>query len=866
VRTLHTTFLVFFFLSLVVPVSKSHAQEPERIAWNRLQDGKWEKSLRLLQKSLRKNPGNLKANYVLANWFFTQANPGFQIDSAFRYVNKSILNYDTLTIREKERVLKFPIDSLILHKLLTGIDSAAFERAKKENTEAGYQLFITDFPAAIQVSGAIELRDEVSFLESMKINTYQSYHAYLQRYPQSHRAGDATERYEKLLFEDKTKSKRLSGFKSFVAEYPASPYAAEAHRQIFEISTASGEPEDFFRFLKEYPLARYEKITSDILFHIYKEREEVMPAAILNDSLKHVMQLDARFWIPFLKNGVFGFMDQTGSELLPAQFKEVRDDYKCGPVVADILSLPDGYFSRTGKKIAHHDSDLKSIGAGFLTIQVGGCLKLIHKSGLPVISDCYEEYKMVDDNFIAARRNGYYTLFTLAGRILPLSSLTRVQVAEGLILLTRSGKTIVNTIKQLAGMADGNSFQDEMVFDEVLAMDNNLVLVRNSGMEGILNTHLNYVVPLARHTFTKAPFGFLETDNGKIKVHGLSEDFEKNTYDNIAYHRNWLVLTNAQKINLFDIPTGKLVEADADSVWFDRSLTFVRKNTSSKVYLSATHSLDLQLDSRIHFIPSRDSVQFFFTDSKKKRTVFTLEKGEQVFSTDLELVESLGNDYFMVSKGAKKGVLDRKGKLVVPVEMDAIILTDRNHLSLLKNRKFGMYDLQSKKYFKPVYERNMIPLNKEIMVVYKDGFYGLIKVDSKPVTGFEFSEVQAWSDSLIWVKKNFQWILLNYSTKESIIDRVRDFVWIKNTDDEKIMKIHRENYYGIVSNRKGILVQPAFTDITNHGTSEDAFYFTEKHVEEAGIFVVVYFDKNGKLVRRQAYEEDEYERILCEDH
>ncbi len=843
-----------------------HAQEPERIAWNRLQDGKWEKSQRLLQKSLRKNPGNLKANYVLANWFFTLANPGFQIDSAFRYVNKSILNYDTLTSRDKERVFKFPIDSLILRALLTEIDSAAFERAKKENSEAGYQRFITDFPAAMQITSAIELRDEVSFLEAMKVNTYQSYHEYLQRYPQSHRAADATERYEKLLFEDKTKSRRLASFKSFVAQYPASPYAAKALRQIFEISTASGEPDDFFDFLKAYPLGKYEKITSDILFHVYKEREEVIPSAILNDSLKHVMQLDARFWIPFLKNGVFGFMDQTGVELLPAQFKDVRDDYKCGPVVDDILSLPDGYFSRTGKKIADYNSSLKSIGAGFLTINEEGCLKLIHKSGRPVISDCHEEYKMVDDNFIAARRNGNYTLFTLAGRPLPLSGIAGVQAVEGLILITRSGKKIINSRKQLAELADGNSFHDELVFDEVLAMDKNRILVRNSGMEGILDADLNYVVPLSRHTLTKTPFGFLEKDNGSITVHGLSEDFEKNTYDNIAYHRNWLVLTDAQKIKLLDIPSRKLVEEDADSVWFDRSLTFVRKNTSRKVYVSATHSLDLSADSRIQFIPSRDSVQFFFTDSKKKRTVFTLDKGEQVFSTDLELVESLGKDYFIVSKGSRKGVLDRKGKPVVPVEMDAIILTDNNHLSLLKDKKFGLFELKSKKYYKPVYERNLIPLDAKILIVYKDGFYGLRKPDGKPVTEFEFAEVLPWSDSLIWVKKNYQWMLLNYYNQKTVMDRVKDFAWIKNTEEEKIIKIHRENYYGIMSNRNNILVQPAFTDIINLGTADDAFYFTEKHVEEAGIFVVVYFDKNGKLVRRQAYEEEEYERILCEDH
>jgi hypothetical protein len=63
-----------------------------------------------------------------------------------------------------------------------------------------------------------------------------------------------------------------------------------------------------------------------------------------------------------------------------------------------------------------------------------------------------------------------------------------------------------------------------------------------------------------------------------------------------------------------------------------------------------------------------------------------------------------------------------------------------------------------------------------------------------------------------------------------------------------------------------VVIAPTFTDIINLGDAEHPFYFTEKQVEEAGIFVVVYFDETGKLVRKQAYEEEEYDRILCEDH
>lgn len=865
VRKFYTNIAIVFLLSLLAPAINSHGQlDPERIAWNRLQDGKWESAQRLLKKSLRKDSTNLEANYVQANWFFATGNPDFQIDSAYQYINKSIRYYDGLSTRDKDKVQKFPIDSLILRSLASKIDSAAFERAKQLNTEVSYLDFIRDFPNASQVSNAIELRDEVSFLDALKVNSYQGYYAYLVRYPQSHRAEDASERYEKLLFEEKTRNKKLASYKSFLEEYPSSPYAAEAHRQVFEIATASGEPEDFFNYVKEYPSGIHEKFVRDILFHIYKEREESIPASILTDSLRRVSELDAHFWIPFLKNGLFGFMDQTGTEVLPPQFQDVDEEYKCGAIADDILSLPDGYYSRTGKKIADSSSSLKSIGYGFLILGEQDCLQLIHKSGRVIISDCYDDYKMVDDNFIAAYRNGAIILHTLAGRKLPLSGITEVKEAEELILITRSGKQILNTIMQVAGLVDGSSFQDEFVFDEVLVVDKDLLLVRNSGMEGIIDNKLNYIVPMGRHTLTKTPFGLIENQNGKSKVYGLSSELESRSFDEIRYYQNWLLLHDAKQVQLFDVPARKLVEANADSIWFERNLVFVKVNSALKVYLSASRSIELQPDSKIQFIASRDSVQFFFTESKNKRTVFTVNNGDKLFVTDFEFVESLGTTLFIVSKGAKKGVIGRNGKPIVPVEMDAIVLTDKNHLSLWKGGKFGMYDLQQKKYFKPMYERNLIPLDKDNLIVYNDGFYGVMKLDTKPVTEYEFSEVQPWGDSVIWVKKNFQWRLLNYVTKEVLVDQVKNFTWIKNTAVEKIVRIHRENYYGVVSNRGGTLVQTAFTEIINLGTSDQPFYFTEKYVEEAGIFIVVYFDKDGKLVRRQAYEEAEYERIVCD--
>jgi hypothetical protein len=112
----------------------------------------------------------------------------------------------------------------------------------------------------------------------------------------------------------------------------------------------------------------------------------------------------------------------------------------------------------------------------------------------------------------------------------------------------------------------------------------------------------------------------------------------------------------------------------------------VQSDNTLKVYASASRSFELAPDSKIQFVSARDSVQFFFTESKNKRTVFNLTSGDLLFTTDFELIESLGIDYFIVSKGNKKGVISRTGKVIVPVEMDAIVLNQGGQLSLLKGK------------------------------------------------------------------------------------------------------------------------------------------------------------------------------------
>lgn len=836
-----------------------------RIAQNRLQSGKWESAYRLLKKSIRKDTTDIESQVVLTQWFLTAGNPGYQVDSADYYIRKSAYIFDSFSVRERERIQRFPVDSVVLNSLRRQIDSLAFDEAKKINSEQVYNRFLARFPKARQVLQAVELRDEVSYLNALKENSYTSFQQYLQKYPNSLRATEAKARYEKLLFEEKTRDKKLNSYQTFVEQYPASPYLPQVHKQIFGIMTASGDPEKFLQYLEAYPTTQMAGHARNILFHLYNEWEEKIPEPILTDSLLNVLAIDKQDWVTIYKNGLFGFMDQTGKEVLAPQFDDIEDNYKCQTIREDILTLKEGTYSRTGKKLADAGTEVTSIGYGFLTLEMENCVQVIHKSGLSIIPSCYQNFKLAGGNFIVAYRDEEADLFTLTGRPLVVAGLTDVHDVEGVLVLERLSKKILVTPNQLAAVADGQALPDQFVFDDVVALAKGLLRVRNGALEGIMNSKLEFTVPLDRHTLVQTPFALLETRPTGTLVHNLSNDLNGKVWHKVTYHQQWLLLTAEGRTQLYHIPSKKMASVKADSVWFEQRLAFVQSDNRVQVFLSATRVIDLQPEAKIKFIAARDSVQYFYTESRNKRTIFNLTDGEQKFVTEFEVSESIG-DYFIVSKGGKKGLLNGLGKVVVPVEMETLVLSPEGQLSILKNRKFGLFDFSQRKLIKPVYERNLVPLNTSYLIAFREGKYAIVSWDMKPLTPFEYDEVVFWKDNQIWVKQNRQWMLIDFQTGEISMDKVRAFTWIRKDDSEKIIRIQRENFFGIISNTHGVIIQPTFHDVVNLGTDDSPFYFTEKQVEEAGIYVIIYYNANGKLVRRQALEEEEYEKLMCDSN
>lgn len=837
---------------------------PERAAQTRMSKGKWVKAEQSIKKALRKDTVNAEAKLVYAQWYFSTDNPKYSIDSAYKYTLASLNAYSRADLRQREKMQRFPLDSSILVQLREQIDSAAFVRAKEYNSEGAYIAFLRRFTFAKQRENAIELRDEVSFLDALKYNTYQSFDEYLKKYPDSHRYADAKNRYDKLLHEDKTKDGKLKSFISFYTEYPGSPYKNTTLEQIFGIATASGEVQDYIDFMSRYKTSKsLVKRARDMALHVALQQNFKIPTVILTDSIKQVLDDDA-YWVPILKNGKFGFINSDGEEKLEPQFDGIQEDYLCGNIEDDFLVTSKGVVSRSNQLLyAGEVETVDDLGYGILRVDLKGCSRLIHKSGFAILQDCVDDARIIAGHFLAIKMNEKWTLHSFSGRKLIDETYDNIRSEENVIVFSRKGKQMLNTIEQIVEAADNNPLPDKMVFDEVRKLSSDKVLVKNGALEGVVNSDLKFIIPLDRQELTLTSFGFTKKVLNKVTTVGLSEAIDKEEFSEIKPYLNWLGMYKSNRAKLYHQPSAKVMEENLDSLWFTNRLAMAVAGDSMKVIFGSGRKMVFSKSNKVTFVKSPDSVRFFYLQEKNKKQLYEVDSGIKRFSLEFDHIEELGDGLFLIELKNKRGIVGMDGKIVLPLEYDAIIRSSDNVISLLKDKKFGLYDIRKKKLFKAEFDRNITFFNESILIVFRDGAYGFLDMTSAPISSFEFDEVRPWSDSSAMVRKNFRWMVYSVYDRNVSHEQIKDYRLIKDTQEEKIAIIHKGNEYGVLSSTRGLVIPPTFSDVLNLGTAEKPLYFTEKNVEEAEIFVVIYYDENGQMIRRQIYEADEYDRIYC---
>jgi hypothetical protein len=256
---------------------------------------------------------------------------------------------------------------------------------------------------------------------------------------------------------------------------------------------------------------------------------------------------------------------------------------------------------------------------------------------------------------------------------------------------------------------------------------------------------------------------------------------------------------------------------------------------------------------------------WLITENKKGKKGIYASKTGAILSPRYDDIQVWEPDLFKTELKEKTGLINTQGKILIPAVYDGLNYQN-GQIATLKNAKFGLVSFNRSVDISPAYTALLRKYDAagKVFIANKNGSYGLVTAANKPLTEFDFDEIRYWQDEVALVKQDDTWYLYHVGEKRNIFKPMEEIEYVKQTDDEIILKVYMDNKYGVLSNTRGVLISCEYDDLRNVGTTDYPLYVGEKNVKEAGVFLVFYIDKDGKAIRRQIFAHDKYNSIACE--
>ena len=856
--------IILFFLCL-----SAHGQVGlSKRALKQLEKGDIHKAVATNKKALEKDSTLVAGFYVQARLFFTPIYHQADIDSAYHYILLARNGFGILDEKERKKHENAGVTSAALESLKEAIDSAAFVRSTEKDTEEAYIYFIKHFNTAEQVPEAISLRNARAYEQAVQENTYQSYRLFMERYPDAVQVAEAKKRYEKIYFYERTADNTLRSYLQFLEDNPATPYRLEAEQNIYEIMTADHSAASYQKFIRQFPKSELRFKAVAFLYHVVEQSGGKLPGQMLTDSLKQVRDLHGKVLVPIREAGQYGFMDDQGKEIIAAQYDRVDEGELCGGITRDYLLLHDIIIGLNKAVIykGRYDS-VEDLGFGLLKITSHGSVGVYHKSGYQVLPFSYDEVRLLMGKFLAFKKGRRWGLATVSGRKIVPATFDDI-LSQGTFILFEKGEKfdVQNEDMILKGVDKGRLNINTIYNDFDLLDDGNLWLQAGSE-EMVIDRSCQEIIPPSRQKIRIIKEGLLIDKGGDITI--LNNDYEQllrvEGAKNLQFNTSWIGFRKDTVWTLFDAGSQSLKANDLDSVsLIGEHFAIIFRNDSAAV-LTLERPLLLGETDYISLLTELNADQYLLVEGDKHRKLILSRKGETVFNGVFDEAKPMGPDYLIISRGSKKGLISADSRTLLPTDYDAIGNYNDGFVSLLRNKKFGLYNEKQSVFIPAEYDKNLSLYTKQLFIAEKNGKLGVVNGVNKKITAFDYQDIRFWSDSVALVKQNDQWQLFDLKNGNVKEDNIKSITIDDAGKNEIRAVVLKESGYGVWSNIRGEVITPTFNDIVNVGTAEKPVYFTEKHIHEAEFYVVIYYDASGNILRKQAFDAREYTLIYCDN-
>ncbi len=332
------------------------------------------------------------------------------------------------------------------------------------------------------------------------------------------------------------------------------------------------------------------------------------------------------------------------------------------------------------------------------------------------------------------------------------------------------------------------------------------------------------------------------------------------TYGNYYFIGEWsnfrLLNSNFEEISDVNFESVKFITQPYSGLWYHTKTGFSGVIDKDESQLMKEMPLWIQPIAENLFVAKVNSKYFFLDKNLKKIHDFSFNKFELLHP---EIV------LFEVGKQHREsvGLMNMKGKIVLPAEYSRISYNERNEMYLVRDKEYKR-GLLNKKFKNTVpFEYDMIKESKDsnLFLVLKDKKYGFVNAKGKVIVPMIYDRADVFSEGLAPVQKDGKWGFINEKgivIVPMIYDRADVF-------SEGLAPVQKDEKWGFVNDKGEVVINFQFVGIvkpfengyaeylTNYQGSDYETTYIKKDGTFAGAFVrgkLEYFSKEKAILSR----------------
>ncbi|MDX1630174.1 MAG: hypothetical protein R3345_15800, partial [Fulvivirga sp.] len=401
-------------------------------------------------------------------------------------------------------------------------------------------------------------------------------------------------------------------------------------------------------------------------------------------------------------------------------------------------------------------------------------------------------------------------------------------------------------------------------YEDFELLSDGSIWLKSAAGEGIFNKQLEPLISESKYGIEILPKGYLVKKSTHTTL--LDKNFKtiEAAIEWLGENDRWLLGKKESSFIAYRQDNLYQQIAVSDStVLFGEHYLLSYYADSTVLYFSERSFVVLPGETKFQLLKTAESPEYIMAYQKGSNVIYDPE-GNSVLQTDIGDIKPLGKAYFVVTVRGKKGLIDAStGKELLSPRYEAIGNYNNGFVSLLNNERFGLYNAHTQIHIEPAYEKNLRIYNDSVFISEKNGLQWLIDKNNEALHKEGFEEVKYWNDTTAFVRQTDGWrkfSMITQAYSAAIFNVLREITF----EQERFILVLSENKYGVFSAVRGEIIPPVYNDIVVLKSSDQILFFTEKHIQEADFFVVIYYDGAGNIIRKQAYEPEDYYRLYCD--